>query len=102
MSHRRRYHPEILDALCFPSSLQPQDTPPAGSTSKQAPPAFSSLDGLLQLLKQAPQLLSSQPKLLAGAMRALVALWENQAAAHGAVELLRGQPELWQGLKVRA
>jgi hypothetical protein len=97
-----RYQPEILDALCFPSSLQPQDTPTAGPSSKKAPaPPFSSLDGLLQLLKQAPQLLAGQPKLLAGVMRVLLVLWENQAAAHGAVELLRAQPELWQGLKVR-
>jgi hypothetical protein len=97
-----RYQPEILDALCFPSSLQPQDTPAPGPSSKKAAaPPFSSLDGLLQLLKQAPQLLAGQPKLLAGVMRVLVVLWENQGAAHGAVELLRAQPELWQGLKVR-
>lgn len=102
-----RYHPEILDALCFPSSLQPADSADdtaaaAGSSSgsKAAAPAFSCLDGLLQLLKQAPQLMSSNPRLLAGVLRVLSLLWECQAAAHGAVDILRAQPDLWTGLKV--
>lgn len=86
-----------MDALCFPSSLQQQDPPPAG---KKAHHPFSSLNGLLQLLQQAPELMASQPKLLAGVLRVLAVLWEWQTTAHGAVELLRGQPELWQGLKV--
>jgi hypothetical protein len=101
-----RYHPEILDALCFPSSLQPadaaEDTAAAGtsSSSKAAAPAFSCLDGLLQLVKQAPQLMSSNPRLLAGVLRVLALLWDCQAAAHGAVDILRAQPDLWTGLKV--
>jgi hypothetical protein len=44
--------------------------------------------------------MASQPKLLAGVLRVLAVLWEYQATAHGAVEVLRSQPELWQGLKV--
>lgn len=96
-----RYHPEILDALCFPCSLEQQDTSAAtaAAAAKKAQP-FSSLDCLLQLLKQAPELLTQQPKLLAGMLRVLAVLWEFQATAHGAVELLRAQPELWQGLRV--
>jgi hypothetical protein len=58
------------------------------------------LDGLWQLLRQAPSLLHSQPKLLAAVMRVLSTLWECQGAAHGAVELLRGQKDFWTAFKV--
>lgn len=98
----RRFHPEILDALCFPCSLEQQDTSAATAAAAKKAQPFSSLDGLLQLLKQVPELLAQQPKLLAGVLHVLAVLWECQATAHGAVELLRAQPEVWQGLRVSA
>lgn len=33
-------------------------------------------------------------------LRLLATLWECQGAAHGAVELLRGQPDFWKAFKV--
>jgi hypothetical protein len=110
----RRFHLEILDSLCFPSSLKlrQQDasaaaedaTAPSRNTTTTATsvsdPPFSALDGLWQLLRQAPSLLSSQPKLLAAVLRALSTLWECQGSAHGAVELLRGQKDFWTAIKV--
>jgi hypothetical protein len=103
----------MLDSLCFPSALKlPQqdtsaaaedaaaaskNTTAAASTSDQP---FSALDGLWQLLRQAPSLLPSQPKLLAAVLRALSTLWECQGSAHGAVELLRGQNDFWTAIKV--
>ncbi|WIA34108.1 hypothetical protein OEZ86_012479 [Tetradesmus obliquus] len=108
-----RSHSEILDTLCFPSSLKlPTDTStaaadtttPAGKSSKGAnakdtEPPFSALDGMWQLLRQAPALLASQPALLAALLRLLATLWECQGAAHGAVELLRAQPDFWKAFK---
>ncbi|WIA13954.1 hypothetical protein OEZ85_002523 [Tetradesmus obliquus] len=108
-----RSHSEILDTLCFPSSLKlPTDTStaaadtttPAGKSSKGAnakdtESPFSALDGMWQLLRQAPALLASQPALLAALLRLLATLWECQGAAHGAVELLRAQPDFWKAFK---
>lgn len=108
-----RFHPEVLDSLCFPSGLslsQPEGASAAaaapggkGAGSKAADPnkpAFSALDGLWQLLKQASSLMASEPKLLAVVLRVLSTLWECQGSAHGAVELLRSQPGFWTALKV--
>ncbi|KAF8066207.1 LIP1P [Scenedesmus sp. PABB004] len=112
-----RSHPEVLDTLCFPTGLalpsadksaEPADgaatgggkkARPAGTKAGAGATAFSALDGLWALLKQAPQLLGSQPKLLAAALRLLSSLWECQGSAHGAVELLRSQPGFWAALK---
>jgi hypothetical protein len=44
--------------------------------------------------------MSSNSRLLASVLRVLALLWECQAAAHGAVDILRAQPDLWTGLKV--
>ncbi|KAF6258720.1 hypothetical protein COO60DRAFT_1701205 [Scenedesmus sp. NREL 46B-D3] len=70
-----------------------------GKGAPSSEPPFSALDGLWQLLRQAPSLLSSQPKLLAGVLRVLSTLWECQGSAHGAVELLRGQEGFWAAIK---
>jgi hypothetical protein len=110
--------------LCFPSALKlaqqdpsaaadttadaaptskPTSKPSAaagGGAASSSEPPFSALDGLWQLLRQAPSLLSSQPKLLAAVLRALATLWECQGSAHGAVELLRGQKDFWTAIKV--
>uniref|UniRef100_A0A383VTA8 Uncharacterized protein n=1 Tax=Tetradesmus obliquus TaxID=3088 RepID=A0A383VTA8_TETOB len=106
-----RSHSEILDTLCFPSSLKlPTDSAAAaadapasksskGASAKDAEPPFSALDGMWQLLRQAPALLASQPALLAALLRLLATLWECQGAAHGAVELLRAQPDFWKAFK---
>lgn len=111
-----RFHPEVLDALCFPSGLSAHKAAVecaaagdaadsaakgGGKGAKQEAAAFSALDGLWQLLKEAPVLLQAQPKLLAAVLRLLAVLWECQGSAHGAVELLRCQPGFWAALKVR-
>jgi hypothetical protein len=114
-----RSHSEILDTMCFPTGLKlPIETstsaaggaaeasntlaikPSKPSSGGSSEPPFSALDGLWQLLKQAPSLLSSQPRLLAAVLRVLATLWECQGAAHGAVELLRGQEDFWTAFKV--
>lgn len=94
--------------MCFPATLslpQGDSAPAAGvaadtrAKSSSSKP-FSALDGLWQMLQQAPDLLQAQPKLLAAGMRLLSTLWECQGSAHGAVELLRLQPSFWNFLKV--
>ncbi|GBF97595.1 hypothetical protein Rsub_10731 [Raphidocelis subcapitata] len=131
-----RYHPDLLDALCFPCGLETQPSGggggggadgggkagqdaaaagalvPAGKgeaaagaaaaaagAGKKSPPPFSALDGLWALLRNAGALLRSSPRVAGAVMGALAALWECQASAHGAVELLRGQPGFWDALK---
>ncbi|KIY93307.1 hypothetical protein MNEG_14655, partial [Monoraphidium neglectum] len=119
-----RHHPELLDAMCFPSGLeQPPAVAGAGaaaatgalvpsggkeggqaaaaSAAKKggAAPPFSALDGLWALLQNARGLLQSSPRAAAALLGALGALWECQASARGAVELLRGQTGFWDALK---
>lgn len=121
-----RHHPEMLDSLCFPCDLQLPGAA-AGATTAAAPtmaaaaalPApdgsgstsssssdstttrapCSALDSLWQLMRAAPQLINSQPRLLAGVLRLLGVLWECQVSAHGAVERLRSQPGFWAALQ---
>lgn len=122
-----RHHPELLDAMCFPSGLEAPSggggsdggtasagalvpagdvggKPAAGGAAGKArgAPPFSALDGLWGLLQNARALLQSSPRAAAAALGALSALWECQASAHGAVELLRRQTGFWDALKVRA
>ena len=91
--------------MCFPTSLKlpgdPSDstTTPA-ATDRPSNKHYSVLDGLWQILGRVPELMSSQVKLLAAAVRLVSTLWECQGSAHGAVELLRSQPGFWAALKV--
>eukprot|EP00878_Enallax_costatus_P046794 GHUV01057081.1.p1 GENE.GHUV01057081.1~~GHUV01057081.1.p1 ORF type:complete len:187 (+),score=40.33 GHUV01057081.1:634-1194(+) len=99
-----RFQPEILDTMCFPTSLklpghQPESTATPAAKDKPTNVPYSALDGLWQMLDRVPELMNSQLKLLAAAVRLVSTLWECQRSAHGAVDLLRAQPGFWGALK---
>eukprot|EP00798_Chlamydomonas_sp_ICE-L_P018573 gene18573-25082_t len=102
--------PSALPAAAAAASTTPASTAPGSTTtaltttgaagdgktktgSKKKPSAevWSVLDGLYSLLKQTPELKKEQPDVLCHALRAVCALWQNQAVASLPVYLLRSK-----------
>ncbi|GFR52696.1 hypothetical protein Agub_g15323, partial [Astrephomene gubernaculifera] len=112
----------LLDSLMFPSDLeeeqlkQQQQQGGGGAAAADGGTAAGSgamvtvvrrggrprhaLDGLYGTLQQAARLKREQPQVLASALRVLVAMWQQPAAAHRAVAVLRGVKGFWSSLEV--
>ncbi|GLI65780.1 hypothetical protein VaNZ11_009396, partial [Volvox africanus] len=105
-------HPEVLDALLFPASLEHQQqgsgvglpllpAPPSAAGGQGAARQWAgrALDGLYATLQNAGKLKQEQPQVLACALHVLAAMWRQPTAASRPLSLLRSTSGLWRGLE---